>query len=132
MSYKSCVQNMVFFSIAITASSTVFAFQKQDFLGSWAMEKLNNGIANVIVFDEKGVLTLYPYECLDNYQYKSNSLEYYNYKVKENSIFLEEDGQVLEEMNISELSSNHMIATEISVGLKFSYIKIIGNKPICE
>lgn len=98
--------------------------------GRWAMQPLQNGIANVIEFTKDGKINLYPFNCKDK---SSDKVESSLYTIdNERKIRIDSNGKI-SELNLISINSNEMSLGQ-SIGadlLTFSYVKVGLISPLC-
>ena len=125
----------ILFSFCCTTTN-LFAQNNNLLTGYWAMQPLNNGIANVIYFDGNGTTTLYPFECdYSNKSVNTSEAEAAKYEVEDNKIHLiypdPESNQtlIIKKLETSLLVLEQPIFEEHT--LKFEYQKVKSLNHLC-
>lgn len=107
-------------------------------IGIWAMQPLNNGIANVIEFSKDGKITNNMFRCdWLKKSYDNDGVEISRYEVEENGVYiLNLDNQsvietalVVDYINENSMSVRQLIDPQNAI--RISYIKVETIKPLC-
>lgn len=133
---KHFIFNSIPFLTICYATSTM-ANQNQSIQGYWAMQPLNNGIANVVHFDQNNTSTLYSFQC--DFKYKTASIpeppEVSNYVIENNSIHLiHKNSEYNQTLNIKKLEKNRLVLEQgitSDFKLSLSYQRVDRIKNLC-
>lgn len=133
---KQILTKVAFFLLVLlSAIRSGFAYEQSEIIGYWAMQPLNNGIANVANFDYQGNATLYSFECdFKKHTFTVGEKEQNQYKLNGDTIQLFDGEEPLFNLKIITLTDKKMSLQQSfnsSSSLTFEYVRVKELKPLC-